>query len=448
MNQPEKSDNLNFTSRADLTEVLRRGNDSEYSIKLRKHFEGIDTLVEIQQEWPLFEGNNARYHLEAFMEAQGYALELFSHIDSGSLYPSRFADIEYGPDKYKVCIEDGSFFIVNKDNKNLSFLLTSRNSRYERVYEIGIVGDKQNVVVAEQLVRDFRKYILDHNIYKKQRIHGDLSFIKQDKPYSWDDLVLDPKTFKLLNHNLLTVLNKRELYNSLGVSGKRGIILSGEPGTGKTMVGKILCSTLTDWSFIWVSPGELSRVENLRAYCQLAKAIAPTVLFLEDLDLHFQSRDANSQNSLLGELMNQLDGIDDISNIVVVGTTNRPGDLEAALAKRPGRFDKIIKFEKPEAPVLKIMFERFGGTRLGTVDWDPVLKEAKGFTGAQVKEVLSQAVLSVIDNDSYQEGTPVKLDTEELIAAVKLCKNKDFSPSSVGFNRSEDEDSIDSLLNR
>lgn len=443
MKETNNSDSLNPTSKTDLAEVLRRGNDSEYCLKLKQHFGEINTLVEIQQEWPIFEGNNARYHLETFMEAEGYTLELFSHVDNGSLYPSRFSDIEYAPDKYKVCIEDGSFFITHKDNKDLSFLLTSRTSKYERTYDIGIIANKQSVEIAKSLVRDFRKYILDNNIYKKQRVHGDLSFIKQDKKYSWEDLVLDAKTSKLLSHNLLTVLNKRELYNSLGISSKRGVILSGEPGTGKTMVGKILCSTLLDWSFIWVSPGDLTRVENLKAYCQLAKSIAPTVLFLEDLDLHFQSRDSNSQNSLLGELMNQLDGIDDVSNIVVVGTTNRPGDLENALAKRPGRFDKVIKFEKPEASVIQLMFKRFGGDRVGQVDWEPVLREAKGFTGAQIKEVLSQAVLVVLDSSSYKEGTSINLGTEDLLTAIKLCKNKDFSPSPVGFTGTDDNDLLD-----
>lgn len=428
-------------TKVDLVDVLRKGSETEYCLKLKEHFGEIDTLVEIQQEWPIFEGNNARYHLEAFMEAQGYSLKLFSHVEQGSLYPCRFSDIEYAPNKYKTCIEDGSFFITND---KLSFLLTSRTSRYERTYDIAITTSKEHVAQAEQLIRDFRQYILDNNIYKKQKVHGDLSFIKQDRQYSWDDLVLDPKTFKSLSHNLLTVLHKRELYNSLGVSSKRGVILSGEPGTGKTMTGKILCSTLTDWSFIWVSPGDLSRVENLKAYCQLAKAIAPTVLFLEDLDLHFQSRDSNSQNSLLGELMNQLDGIDDVSNIVVIGTTNRPGDLENALAKRPGRFDKIIKFEKPESNVVQLMFERFGGTRLGAVNWEPVLREAKGFTGAQIKEVLSQAVLVVLDNPSYKEGTEIKFSTEDLVTAVKLCKGKDFSPSAVGFSACDS--SLDALL--
>lgn len=425
---------MNEQTQKGLIDVLRRGNDSEYALKLKQHFGELDTLVEVQHEWPIFEGNNARYHLEDFMRSQGYKLELFSHVESGTLYPSRFSDVEFAPNKYKSCIEDGSFFIVHEDHPEHSFLLTSRSSKYERTYDIGMIAAKQHIAVAEQLVRDFREYILKHNIYKLQRVHGDLSFIKQEKLYSWDDLILDQKTARLLKHNLLTVLHKRELYNSLGITSKRGVILSGEPGTGKTMVGKILCSTLHDWSFIWVSPGDLSRLENLKAYCQLAKAIAPTVLFLEDLDLHFQSRDANAQNSLLGELMNQLDGIDDVSNIVVIGTTNRPGDLEGALAKRPGRFDKIIPFARPEPAVIKVMFEKFGGDRLQNIDWEPVLREAKGFTGAQIKEVISQAVLKVLDTCSLEEVPEIRLSSDDLVYAAKLCKNKDFSPSTVGFN--------------
>lgn len=425
---------MNDVTKRDLIDVIRHGNDSEYCLKLRERFGSFDRLVEIQQEWPIFEGNNARYHLESFMEHRGYQLVLFSHVSDGTLYPNRFSDVEFAPGQYKSCIEDGSFFVTSKTDSSYSFLLTSRTSRYERTYDISITTKRDHTDAAEKLIREFRTYIQDHNIYKKQRLHGDLSFIKQDHKYDWEDLILDKKTFNLLQHNLLTVLNKRELYNSLGITSKRGIILSGEPGTGKTMVGKILCSKMTEWSFIWVSPGDLGRMENLKAYCQLAKAIAPTILFLEDLDLHFQSRESNAQSSLLGELMNQLDGIDDVSNVVVIGTTNKPGDLEKALANRPGRFDKIIKFDKPNSQLIRRMFEQFGGNRLGSIDWDQVVKEAKNLTGAQIKETLNQAILRILDRPDFDATVTLQLGTDDLTTAIKVCKNKDFSPSAVGFS--------------
>lgn len=426
--------NMNETTQHKLVKVLRDGRKSDYLCKIEKYFGNLDHVVDTKQEWPIHEGHNARFHLQDFMASKGFVLELFSYIEDGTLFPSKFSDVEYGPNKYKSCIEDGTFFVCKKDDPKVTFLLTSRMARYDRTYEIGITCLEEQVKLSEDLIREFREYIVDHNIYRKQKLHGDLSFIKQDIKYSWDDLLLDPDTFNLLQQNLLTVLDKREVYAKLGITTKRGIILSGDPGTGKTMVGKILSSTLTDWSFLWISPGDLQRIETLRTYCQLAKIIAPTILFLEDLDLHFKDRDVNASSSMLGELMNQLDGIDDISNIVVIGTTNKPGDLEAALAKRPGRFDKVIKFDKPSEATVKKMYERFSKDRLGEVDWDKVLVASKGLTGAQIKEVLNQAMLKLIDNSKFDASKPIKLSTKDILDGIKASKNKDFSSPTVGFS--------------
>jgi AAA+ superfamily predicted ATPase len=428
--------NMNDAIKQKLTEALREGRRSPYHLKIEKYFKSLDNLIYIFQEWPIHEGHNARYHLQAFMAENDYKLELFSYVDEGSLIYSRFSDVEYAPNKYKSCIEDGTFFVTRKDNSKVTFMLHSRLSRYDRSYDIGIVCQDNNVTEVEKLLRQFKQYILDHNIYKGQKFHGDLSFIKQDKKYTWDDLIVEPKTLELLQQNLLTVLTKRDLYNKFGISAKRGIILSGPPGTGKTMIGKILCSTMPEWSFIWVSPGDLGRIETLKTYCHLAKMIAPTILFLEDLDLHFQSRDANPQNSMLGELMNQLDGIDDLANIVVIGTTNKIGDLEDALAKRPGRFDKIIKIDVPERSIIQKMYCQFGKDKISSkVDWEKVLNASEGLTGAQIKEVLAQTILKLIDSPSFDSSKPIQLGTKELLQGVKLSKQKDFSPKTMGFSK-------------
>lgn len=420
-------------STVDLSKVIREGLESPYISGLRDYFPDLKSLVRIKQEWPLSEGNNARYHLERFMDSKGYSLTLFGYFNDGSLLPARFSDIEYAPNKFKNCVEEGCFFISNGKE---SFMLESYIARYDRSYEISLMCDKKYAEKAKDLLRTFRDFIKNNNFYKGQKLRANLSFIKQETPYSWDDLILDDKTKGLLQRNLLSVLTKRELYNRLGTTQKRGIILSGAPGTGKTSIGKILCSTMADWSFLWVSPGDLQRTDTLKAYCEFAKAIAPTILFLEDLDMHFQSRDTNAENSMLGELMNQLDGIEDVSNIVVIGTTNRPGQLEDALAKRPGRFDKVINLGTLPKEVLKKIFERYSQGKLAKdVDMEAVVAQAEGFTGAQVKEAINQAVLKFIDTREVDTVDKLQLTTQDLLEGIALCKGKDFSNTapSVGF---------------
>lgn len=121
-----------------LVESLREGKKSDYLCKLEKYFDNLDHVVHTQQEWPLHEGHNARFHLQNFMDLKGFKLELFSYVDEGVLVPSRFSDVEYAPDKYKSCIEDGTFFVTKKDDEKVTFLLSSRLSRYDRTYDIGL----------------------------------------------------------------------------------------------------------------------------------------------------------------------------------------------------------------------------------------------------------------------------------------------------------------------
>lgn len=428
-------------TKQDLVDVIRLSKINDYHLALKEEFGSLDNLIKLSQTWPRYEGINARYYLDVFPELEGFSSQLLSYMEDDVLYPSRFSDIEYAPKKMKNCLERGNLLLKSKTDPTLKFLLETSDDKYDGTYEISITTPLEKREIAEQFLRKFREYVLSHNIFKGHKIAGNLGFIELDHKYSWDDLLVDDLTMKALKRNLVTVLENRQRYADFGVTSKRGLILSGEPGSGKTTVGKILCHTMPEWSFLWVGPGDLGRISDLKKFCEVAKAIAPTILFLEDLDMHFQSRDTNAFNSMLGELMNQLDGIEDVSDIVIVGTTNRPGELEAALAKRPGRFDQVIKFEKPDASVRRRMLERFSQGKLKPdVDWEKVLLNTDGLTGAQLKEVLNQGFLRILDQADFKPKEPILLGTMDLLEGAKICRGKDFS-IPVGFaNRAQPDE--------
>lgn len=417
-----------------LIDIIRSGQTSQWILKLGKYFTSLDSLVEVNRDWPKFEGLNARYHLDTFFsKVKGYEVSLFNYIDEDARRPSYYSDVEYSPKKFKSCLESGTLVLHQGEGKPV-FLLTIRDDRYERTTELALVTDLAWKEAGEDLLREFRDYIRDNSIFKRQKFGGNLQFLEVGK-HSWDDLLLDEGTLKLLQRNLLTVLDNRELYKKFGASSKRGIILSGPPGTGKTMLGKILCNTMNEWTFIWLSPGDLSRTSDLKLFCQLARDTAPSIIFLEDLDLHFQSRDSAAFNTMLGELMNQLDGIEDLDNVIVIGTSNRPEELEKALAKRPGRFDKIIELGTPSEKVREQMLRKFSKGQLSDdVDWKSVIKATEKFTGAQMKEVVNQAVLTQIDKGLVADKESLSLSTEDLLSAVNACKDKDFAPIKMGFD--------------
>src|SRR5690606_28872737 len=93
----------------------------------------------------------------------------------------------------------------------------------------------------------------------------------------------------------------------LGVRQRAGLILAGPPGTGKSSIGRELAESLAT-SFLWVTPGELTSGKAVHELYELARWLAPTLVFLEDLDLVAESRERGNDRPVLGQLMNELDG--------------------------------------------------------------------------------------------------------------------------------------------
>ncbi len=159
-----------------------------------------------------------------------------------------------------------------------------------------------------------------------------------------------------------------EIFESLGISQPKGVILYGPPGTGKTLLARAVAHH-TDCCFIRVSGSELVQKyigegsRMVRELFVMARESAPSIIFMDEIDSIGSSRiegseggDSEVQRTML-ELLNQLDGFESASNIKVLMATNRLDILDDALI-RPGRIDRKIEFPHPNeaarADILKI----------------------------------------------------------------------------------------------
>ena len=159
-----------------------------------------------------------------------------------------------------------------------------------------------------------------------------------------------------------------EIFESLGISQPKGVLLYGPPGTGKTLLARAVAHH-TDCCFIRVSGSELVQKyigegsRMVRELFVMARESAPSIIFMDEVDSIGSSRiegesggDSEVQRTML-ELLNQLDGFESASNIKVLMATNRLDILDDALI-RPGRIDRKIEFPNPNeaarADILKI----------------------------------------------------------------------------------------------
>jgi predicted AAA+ superfamily ATPase len=163
-----------------------------------------------------------------------------------------------------------------------------------------------------------------------------------------DDVILAEDALKTVERNVLQFAEQRQALRSMGLSTQKGLLFHGAPGTGKTHCIRYLASHLREHTTLLITA---EQVGLLPTYMSLARLLQPALVVIEDADLIGRDRDDMNNacdESMLNQLLNELDGLREKADVFFVLTTNRPGALEDALANRPGRIDQSIEFPLPD----------------------------------------------------------------------------------------------------
>jgi ATP-dependent Clp protease adapter protein ClpS len=210
-------------------------------------------------------------------------------------------------------------------------------------------------------------------------------------------VILPEATLKLLDRNVIRFVESRDALRRLGQSTRKGILLYGPPGTGKTHTIRYLAANLPGHTTLIITAGGMGQLPH---YMTLARLLQPAMVVIEDVDLIARDREdmgSPCEESLLNALLNEMDGLKDNADILFILTTNRPEQLEGALAGRPGRIDQAIEVPLPDEIGREKLVRLYGG---GLKLSDQILAEAvartKGVSAAFIKELMRRAAQSSV----------------------------------------------------
>ena len=204
---------------------------------------------------------------------------------------------------------------------------------------------------------------------------------------------------------IVDFLKNPKKYEKLGAKIPRGVLLAGEPGTGKTLMARAVAGE-ADVPFFSISGSEFAEMfvgvgaSRVRDLFSKAKKNAPSIIFIDEIDAVAHKRDARGgagreDEQTLNQILVEMDGFDNDSGVIVMAATNRVDMLDKALL-RPGRFDRHVNVTLPERKdrleILKVHFK--GKPVEGDVDLEALAKKTAGSSGADLANIANEAAIT------------------------------------------------------
>ena len=250
----------------------------------------------------------------------------------------------------------------------------------------------------------------------------------------WDDVGGLDRLKEEVREAVEWPLKYQEAFEHVGASAPRGILLHGPPGTGKTLVARALARE-TDSNFISVKGPELlskwvgESERGVREIFRKARQAAPCVIFFDEIDSLAPARGTDSgthvTENVVSQMLSEMDGLEDLHDVVVMGATNRLDMMDEALL-RPGRFDRIIEVPKPDAAgrVQILRIHARGRPLDGAVDYDRLADQTDGMGGAELRAVVDGAAMAALrrhvrGESAIRETRITQRDLEGSVGAVR-----------------------------
>jgi transitional endoplasmic reticulum ATPase len=267
----------------------------------------------------------------------------------------------------------------------------------------------------------------------------------------WEDVGGLQEVKEELQEAIEWPLKHEDLFTQADVQPPKGILLYGPPGTGKTMIAKAVATT-SEANFISIKGPELiskwvgESEKGVREVFRKARQAAPCVVFFDELDAIAPRRggsegDSHVTERVISQVLTEMDGLEDLKGVVVIGATNRPDIIDEALL-RPGRFDRILEVPIPDKQARKQIFQiqtRKKPLDASSVNIDRLVEVTEGMTGADIAAIVNAAAMTAIKEHIENKGKSDKLmiSMKHFEAALNKIKAKNLNSTTTSMMDSQ-----------
>lgn len=405
--------------------------DAKELLTRREKF--LEEKVTLQETFDVFPWDGANAIDEVLTRKFGWSAATATPGFFGPTPPALISiEIDYGKTKQ---VPWGSFSLPNVDG-----LLKTSVGEKEGRFAFALVANvkRKDEAIIKRIFDEVREYLKHNSIYKGKAIK--MRFLDDDgdplpmpEPKFMDtsaiseDMVIYPKKVQdQIAINLFTPIKRIQDCIDNGIKIKRGVLLGGKYGTGKTLAATVASKIAVDNGITYVYVPRADELSHAIGFAKQNQSPA-CVVFVEDID-----RALNGERSVaMDDILNIIDGIDTKStNVIVVLTTNDLNAINPAML-RPGRLDAVIEVMPPDASAVEKLLRLYGGK---AIDADTNLSKAgallDGEIPAVIAEVVTRAKLAQLSLQA--PGVPItKLSEEALVASadsmaqqLKLLKDR------------------------
>ncbi|HHE36388.1 MAG TPA: AAA family ATPase [Candidatus Woesearchaeota archaeon] len=296
---------------------------------------------------------------------------------------------------------------------------------------VHVSSEVKNLMPGETVLVEQRNLTVVNRAISSKHFNVERFVILERPNVKWSEIGGLANQVREIKEVIELPLKNPALFKKVGIQPPKGILLYGPPGTGKTLLAKAVASS-TKSTFIEIVGSELVQkfigegAKLVKEIFELARQKAPSIVFVDELDAIAAKRvdigtsgEREVQRTFM-QFLAEIDGFKPLANVKIIGCTNRMDILDPAVI-RPGRLDRLIEVPIPDEAGLKEIFKIH--TKHMTLDKkirkEAILKKMKGFSGAEVKAVCTEAGYFAIRNNR------TKVNHHDFLCAIDKIKKEE-----------------------